>query len=85
MDDTIKPLPWEPIQRFSDQFEFARFCDWINENITSGRAVEVDVQIRYRGIESLTEKWFEHLNSQTTWRLVYPDGPFRGLFEQIGA
>lgn len=74
--------PWEPINGFSTNSEFERFCAWINGLVISKGARKVPVLKRYLGIESFLEEWYQHTESQTTWRLVHPDGPFRGFFEQ---
>jgi hypothetical protein len=83
MADEMITCSWEEIDGFASHSEFVRFCDWMNDAITAGKASKVSVRKRYQGIESFTEEWFEHIASSTIWRLVHPDGPFRGLFEQV--
>jgi hypothetical protein len=83
MAGSMTSCPWEKIEGFSSHSEFVRFCDWMKDLIVEGGAKKIPVQRRYRDIESLSEEWFEHVASATRWRLVHPDGPFRGLFERV--
>ena len=83
MAGEITPCPWDAIDGFASHSEFQRFCDWIKNVVEDGKAKKVPVMKRYQGIESFTEEWYHHIESKTTWRLVHPDGPFRGLFERV--
>jgi hypothetical protein len=83
MASEMNPCPWEAIDGFASHSEFQRFCDWINDLVAANKATKVSVLKRYQGIESFTEEWYQHVESRTTWRLVHPDGPFRGLFEKV--
>lgn len=78
----MKTCPWEAIDGFESYAEFERFCAWMREAIAEGKAEKVPVLERYQGIKSFTEEWYRHIESQTTWRLVWPDPPFTGLFER---
>lgn len=79
----MTPCPWEQIDGFASHSEFVGFCDWMKDALASGQSKKVPVRKRYQNIESFNEEWFEHVASGTIWRLVHPDGPFRGLFERI--
>jgi hypothetical protein len=43
-------------------------------------AVEVPWNIHVGG---LTERWYRNLATGEAWRLVAPDGPFRGVWERV--
>lgn len=71
---------WEKIESFRSQSEFNRFVDWIEAQVTIGRAAESVVESHYAG-EMISERWFVCLECHSKWRLVYPDpGYFSGLF-----
>jgi len=74
---------WEEISNFRSLIEFRRFVTWMEQQITAGLATEVPVGNPYSGAASLTEKWFRHIESGQIWRLIWPDGPFCGLFKQV--
>jgi hypothetical protein len=80
----MKTCTWKPIDGFTSHAEFMRFCAWINECVAEKSAEKVPVLDRYQGIQSFTEEWYRHIESGTTWRLVWPDPPFTGLFERVG-
>ena len=75
--------PWTPIERFGSIKDFYRFESWMVDQIDAGNAVEQPVASPYMQIQSFREKWFKHQKSGTIWRLVSPDEPFEGLFEQV--
>lgn len=75
--------PWKAISDFRSRGEFERFQSWIEAQVASGDAQEVPVAKPYIDAPSFTEKWFKHLASSTVWRLVWPDGPFTGVFERV--
>jgi hypothetical protein len=79
----MKPCPWEQIKGFQRQSEFDRFVDWIDDQIKSGTADEVQVLRPYIGATTFREKWFRHTASEQIWRLVWPDAPFPGVFEPV--
>jgi hypothetical protein len=74
---------WEAIDDFKSLSEFNRFVSWMNEQVATGEAVEVEVAAPYLDAPSFTEKWFTHARGGQTWRIVWPDGPFTGLFERV--
>ena len=75
--------PWEEIQEFRSLGEFDQFVRWMDSQVASGAAQEVPVTAPYLDATTFTEKWFQHLGSGQTWRLVWPDIPFKGLFERV--
>ena len=80
----MKICPWEKIANFQSLSEFNRFVDWMSEHVKSGEAQEVPVGKLYLGdCAGFPEKWFLHVASGQIWRLVWPDFPFTGIFEQV--
>lgn len=75
--------PWEHIEAFNGWAEFERFESWMREQIAIGSAEERPVMKPYNQICDFKEKWFAHKQSLQVWRLVWPDPPFSGLFEQV--
>jgi len=75
--------PWNAIDDFQSPSEFDRFVAWIMNRVAIGEAVEVEVSAPYLDAPAFTEKWFKHLGSGEIWRMVWPDGPFTGLFERV--
>ena len=75
--------PWDPIDDFRTRGEFERFESWMGAQVASGDAEEIAVARPYLHAPSFTEKWFKHLRSGSVWRLVWPDGPFTGIFERV--
>jgi hypothetical protein len=74
--------PWVTISGFQRPSEFQRFEDWMIGQIEAGAAREVPVRSAFSG-GSFREKWFLHPDSNQTWRLVWPDPPFKGVFERV--
>ena len=74
--------PWDEIRGFRSPGELNRFVAWMNEQVEAGNAAELPVERRYMGA-TFAEKWFRHLASGQTWRLVWPDAPFIGVFEPV--
>lgn len=79
----MKTCPWEKIKDFRSIIEFRRFEEWMNDQIRTGSAREIEVVFPYAEAPSFYQKWFEHCDTQTVWRLVWPDPPFPGVFEPI--
>jgi hypothetical protein len=75
--------PWDPIQAFSTPGEFSRFVAWMGNLVSQSSAKEVPVVKPYAGATTFTEKWYMHVASGQIWRLVWPDAPFKGLFERV--
>ena len=73
---------WEEISEFQSYSEFKKFNDWIESQIIEGTALEVSVKDLY-AIAGLEERWFQCISSKCVWRLVYPDGPFRGYWGAV--
>ena len=69
----------EEINEFASLGEFLRFRKWLETHIENGNIIEISVQSYYLSINT-HERWFECVSSNEIWRLVYPDGPFRGYW-----
>ena len=74
---------WEKIDDFQSLGECDRFVAWMQRQVETGVAEEVAVASPYLGATTFTEEWFRHLSSGEVWRLVWPDAPFTGIFEQV--
>ncbi|MEK6815229.1 MAG: hypothetical protein AABY65_10875 [Nitrospirota bacterium] len=83
MDSQVKQCPWESIDDFASLGEFNRFVAWMNDQVKNGLAEETLVTSPYMGATAFEEKWFRHVATGQVWRLVWPDGPFHGLFERF--
>lgn len=79
----MKKSSWETIDGFKSLGEFKRFLSWLQEQVAVGIAQEAPVASPYLGATAFQEKWYIHLESGERWRLVWPDGPFTGLFEPV--
>lgn len=79
----MQACPWERICDFRSYSEFDRFVAWMDEQVRSANAEELPVSKPYLGATTFREKWFRHIASGTTWRLVWPDAPFTGTFEPV--
>jgi hypothetical protein len=79
----MKTCPWKKIADFQSLSEFDRFVDWITAQVNSGQAEELPIGKPYIGATTFREKWFHHTASGQTWRLVWPDAPFTGVFEPV--
>lgn len=80
MSDDIE---WARINDFKGILEFERFVAWIDDLIKSGGAIEHHVDHPYAGSTSLKERWITKAGRQQMWRIVWPDGPFKGVFEPV--
>lgn len=70
----------EDIQEFYSIYEFERFQRYVNSLVTDGDLKEVSVEKYYAGFK---EQWFMCIKCKQVWRLVHPDFPFKGLWEQV--
>lgn len=75
--------PWEKINDFQSYSEFERFIAWLDAQIRASAAEETAVSNPYLGATTFVEKWVRHVGSGQVWRVVWPDAPFRGLFEPV--
>ena len=83
MGNEAKTCPWESISDFYSVDEYELFARWMDEQVTTGEAVEVAVTRPFVDVPVLGERWFRHAASGVVWRLVRPDEPLTGFFEQV--
>lgn len=81
----MKNCTWESIDDFRSLGEFESFENWMDEQVVSGEAIEVAVTRPYLDASAFREKWYCHTTSGDVWRLVWPDGPFTGVFEEVSS
>lgn len=79
----MKTTSWENVLNFQTSGEFNRFVDWLQDQRDAGLAQEVPVLNVYVGATTFQEKWFINRATGQTWRLVWPDPPFTGIFELV--
>ena len=72
----------EEIKAFQSMSEFSRFESWLDSELNAGSAKEISVNDYYAGI-NFKERWFTFDLIGETWRLVYPDGPFKGYWGKV--
>jgi hypothetical protein len=79
----MSEFEWEEIHGFVLPSEYQRFVKYIESQVATGHAVEIPANPQYHKGEIYGGRWFEHGTSREIWRLVPPDFPFRGLWEQV--
>lgn len=70
----------EEINEFFSISEFERFQKYIEGLVKDGDLIEIQVKKAYAGFP---EKWYKCKLCSKVWRLVYPDFPFKGLWNII--
>jgi hypothetical protein len=70
----------EPIAAFHGWNDYHDFLKAIEE---SESFQETEVLKAYFNLESFDQRWFIHVPSNETWRLVEPDPPFAGVWEKV--
>ncbi len=70
----------EEKKKFDSLQEYKEFAAQLEEN---SAWKEVSVETPYSPIGGIYERWFTNSENNETWRLVEPDGPFRGVWEQV--
>lgn len=74
---------WEEIHGFSSPNEYDRFVLYIENQVRSGYAKELDCEQTYGKGQIFGGRWFQDIGSGEVWRLVPPDYPFKGLWEPV--
>ena len=74
---------WEEIHGFQSPSEYKRFVTYIEGQVSNNHAVEVEADPDYGKGEIYGGRWFKDIGTGTTWRLVAPDYPFKGLWEPV--
>lgn len=73
----------EEIHGFISPGEYLKFLKYIEQHVSIGNLTEVPVDPNYNKDEIYGGRWFRESDSRQTWRLVPPDSPFRGIWEQV--
>lgn len=76
-------LALEEIRGFHGVSEYEAFVKFIRDHVAAGNLREVESDPTYGAGEIYGGRWFVDIASGSTWRLVPPDFPFRGLFEPV--
>lgn len=76
-------LVWEEIHGFASPGEYKRFVQYIEGQVASGIARELPPDAQYGKSMIYGGRWFQDAQTGAIWRLVAPDPPFRGLWEQV--
>jgi len=76
---------WYEIQGFVSPGEYERFVEYLQEQVSSGKAEEVPADPSYGPGELFGGRWYRSLATGEVWRLVPPDPPFTGLWERVRA
>ena len=71
-------MPVEP-GRFHNLAEFRSLQDWLADN-SGWEQVPVTKPLTNVG---LRESWYRCASDGTTWRLIEPDPPYPGVWEQV--
>ena len=71
---------FEEINEFRSPNEFKRFQDYIGAFVDDGKLVEIPVREKHAGFP---EQWYKCKICALTWRLVYPDFPYKGLWSVV--
>jgi len=83
MAHALKPGEWEEIDGFSSPGEYARFVEYIEQQVAHTYAEELEVDPSYGKGMIYGGRWFKDVDSGQVWRLVPPDFPFRGVWEPV--
>lgn len=79
----VSKMVWEEIHGFDSLSEFKRFVIYIEKQVDSGYAEELEVNNQYGKGEIYGGRWFKDCDSGEIWRLIEPDFPFRGMWEPV--
>ena len=75
---------WEAIHGFNTPGEYRRFYLWLKSQLDADMIEEVPVGCSTKEMPfGVDEKWFRCKESSEVWRLVAPEAPFSGLWEEV--
>ena len=75
---------WEEIHGFESPGEYQRFCAWLDSQLRAEIIESVPVGLsKLRVPYGFNEKWFKCKESGEIWRLVAPEAPFHGSWEEV--
>ncbi len=76
-------MVWEEIHGFKSLVEYARFVEYIEDQVQAGYVRELEADKNYGKGEIFGGRWFQDIETRSIWRLIPPDIPFKGLWESI--
>lgn len=76
-------IVWEKISGFASLSEYHRFVLYVEAQVAAGVAKEIPVDQHYGRDEIFGGRWFQYIETGAVWRLIAPDIPFKGLWEQV--
>lgn len=74
------------IKEFSSYSEFERFVEYLACRLSENEIEEIEPKEYYHGKSSFGlngDRWFKESLSGDVWRLIPPDYPFKGFFENV--
>ena len=75
---------WEGIHGFESPGEYTRFCSWLSAQVDAGLAECIPVSRPSDDlIFGVEERWYRCIASGDVWRLVAPQAPFRGVWQEL--
>lgn len=80
----MKNCNWKEIRGFQSPAEYQRFCDWLESQVDAGLVGSVPTGEANQAVPyGFEEKWYRCMDSGQVWRLIAPEGPFRGSWEPV--
>ncbi|MGV6852226.1 MAG: hypothetical protein ACWA5R_08615 [bacterium] len=76
-------MVWEEIEGFKSLGEYDRFVQYIEGQVQAGYVSELEIDQNYGKGEIFGGRWFQDIDTQSIWRLIPPDIPFKGLWEPV--
>lgn len=76
---------WEAIRGFQSPGEHRRFVEFMERQVSSGEAEELEPDPAYGPGELYGGRWFRHRATGEVWRLIPPDPPFYGVWEPVNS
>lgn len=75
---------WEEIHGFYSPTEYERFCHWLKRQVDGEVAEEIVTSLCSSDLPGgVGERWFLCKRSGVVWRLIAPEPPFLGAWEQL--
>lgn len=65
-----------------DEFPLPQDYSHLLKSIAASDLIEVPVRKKYQDVGE-EERWYRCPSCRRTWRLVAPDYPFRGVWEEV--
>ena len=71
------------IRGFSSLGEYNRFVEYLERQKENNTVREISPDLSYGKGEIYGGRWFKEIDTDLIWRLIEPDPPFYGLWEQV--